>query len=130
MSDIPDPLYYTATHEWARLEEDGSLVIGITDHAQELLGDMVYVELPEPGTFLRQEAECGVVESVKAASDIYSPVSGTVQEVNLTLNDEPQLVNEDPYGHGWIFRLQPDDPAEVEYLLTADDYRQMLEADS
>ncbi len=107
MSNIPAALKYTKTHEWARLEENGSVTVGITDHAQAQLGDMVFVELPVVGRALQAAEECAVVESVKAASDVYSPVAGEVVEVNEALADQPELINQDPYGEGWIFRLKP-----------------------
>lgn len=127
MSALPEQLFYSETHEWVRLEEDGSLTLGITDHAQELLGDMVFVELPEVESQLTQNAECAVVESVKAAADVYSPVAGVVVETNDALNEQPELVNQDPYGAGWLFRMQPDDPAEIERLLNAVDYQQLID---
>jgi len=127
MSEIPTELKYARTHEWARLEEDGTITIGITDHAQEALGDVVFVEQPEIGVQLAAQEEAGVVESVKAASDIYAPVSGTVVGVNETLEDAPETVNEDPYGDGWFFKLQPDDAAELDEMLDAEGYGEMLE---
>ncbi len=107
MSQIPADLKYTKTHEWARLNPDGSVTVGITDHAQTQLGDMVFVELPELGRTVTAGEECAVVESVKAASDVYSPLAGEVTAVNEALTDEPELVNQDPYGEGWLFQLQP-----------------------
>lgn len=109
MSELPGDLLYTSEHEWLRKEEDGSVTLGITDHAQQALGDLVYVELPEVGQELESGGEMAVVESVKAASDVYSPISGTVLEVNAELADDPQKINADPYGDGWIARLQPAD---------------------
>lgn len=129
MSEIPNEYRYASSHEWARLEEDGTVTVGITDHAQGALGDVVYVELPEDGLVVAAQQEAGVVESVKAASDIYAPVSGTVVAVNDVLEDAPETVNEDPYGDGWFFRLQPDDAAELDELLTADAYGEQLEAE-
>lgn len=129
MSQIPSELKYTKSHEWARLDDDGTITIGITDHAQGLLGDIVFVELPEVDIEIAAGAETGVIESVKAASDIYTPVSGTVVAVNETLAESPQLVNSDPYGEGWLFRLQPDDENEMEELLTADDYTEQVAAE-
>ncbi|RMD80357.1 MAG: glycine cleavage system protein GcvH [Gammaproteobacteria bacterium] len=123
---IPEELRYTRTHEWVRQEEDGSLTVGITDHAQALLGDLVYVELPEPGREVEAGEACAVVESVKAASDVYAPVSGEVSEVNEELADAPERVNEDPYGAGWMFRLRPADPAELEGLLDAAAYAELI----
>jgi len=127
MSDTPSELKYARTHEWARLEEDGSVTVGITDHAQDALGDVVFVELPEEGAQLAASDEAGVVESVKAASDIYAPVAGEVIAVNSRLEDEPELVNSDPYNEGWFYRLQPADAGELEALLSADEYRQQCE---
>jgi glycine cleavage system H protein len=127
MSDTPSELKYARTHEWARLEEDGTVTVGITDHAQDALGDVVFVELPEVGTQLAASDEAGVVESVKAASDIYAPVAGEVTAINSRLEDEPELVNSDPYNEGWFYRLQPADAGELEALLSADDYREQCE---
>ena len=127
MSELPEELYYSKTHEWVRLEQDGSLTLGITDHAQELLGDMVFVELPELDSQLEKNAECAVVESVKAASDIYSPVAGVVVATNNLLDDQPEMVNQDPYGEGWLFRLQPTDATALEQLLKAGDYQQLID---
>lgn len=121
MSETPTELRYAETHEWARTE-DGIVTVGITDHAQEALGDVVFVELPEPGQWLAVREEAGVVESVKAASDIYAPVSGTVLQINEGLEDSPEIVNLDPYGDGWFFRVEPDDTAELDELLDADTY--------
>ena len=121
MSNIPSDLGYASSHEWARLEADGSVSVGISDHAQEALGDVVFVELPEVGRSLSAGQEAGVVESVKAASDIYAPVSGEVIAINEALTDAPEQVNGDPYG-SWFFRLQPSDPAELEKLLDAAAY--------
>jgi glycine cleavage system H protein len=109
MSELPGELLYTEEHEWLRQEEDGSVTIGITDHAQSALGDLVYVELPEVGAELDAGDEMAVVESVKAASDVYAPVGGTVLEVNSDLADDPEKINTDPYGDGWIVRMQPND---------------------
>ncbi len=122
MSNTPSELKYASSHEWARLEEDGTVTIGITDHAQEALGDVVFVELPGVGDSLAAGDEAGVVESVKAASDIYAPVGGEVIAVNAQLEDEPEIVNGDPYNDGWFFRLQPSDSGELEKLLSAEDY--------
>jgi glycine cleavage system H protein len=130
MSEIPSDLKYARSHEWARLEEDGTVTVGITDHAQDALGDVVFVEHPEVGQQLTAEGEAGVVESVKAASDIYAPVSGKVVAVNTSLEDAPEQVNQDPYGDGWFFKLQPDDPAELEELLSAEGYGELLENQS
>lgn len=122
MSQTPSELKYASSHEWSRLEEDGTVTIGITDHAQEALGDVVFVELPEVGDRLAAGDEAGVVESVKAASDIYAPLSGEVIAINESLEDEPETVNSDPYNDGWFYRIQPDDTAELENLLSAEDY--------
>ena len=122
MSQTPSELKYASSHEWARLEEDGTVTIGISDHAQEALGDVVFVELPEVGDTLAAGDEAGVVESVKAASDLYAPIGGEVLEINGVLEDEPETVNSDPYHDGWFFRLQPADTAELDKLLAADDY--------
>jgi len=120
--EIPEELRYSRTHEWVRQEEDGTVTVGITDHAQALLGDLVYVELPEVGRELEAGEACAVVESVKAASDVYAPVGGEVVEVNEELADAPERINEDPYGAGWLLRLRPSDPAELEGLLDAAAY--------
>ena len=122
MSQTPAELKYASSHEWARLEEDGTVTVGITDHAQEALGDVVFVELPEQGDTLAAGDEAGVVESVKAASDIYAPVGGEVIAVNAALEDEPETVNADPYNDGWFYKLQPSDTGELEKLLSADEY--------
>ncbi len=127
MSEVPTEYKYAATHEWARLEEDGSVVVGITDHAQGALGDVVYVELPEVGQQISAAEEAGVVESVKAASDIYAPITGTVVAINSALDDEPEKVNQDPYGEGWFFKLQPDDVVELEELLDAEGYQEVCD---
>ena len=123
MSQTPSELKYAASHEWARLEEDGSVTVGITDHAQDALGDVVFVELPDVGDSLAAGDEAGVVESVKAASDIYAPVAGEVIAVNEKLEDEPETVNADPYNDGWFYKLQPGDTSELEALLSAEDYQ-------
>jgi glycine cleavage system H protein len=124
MSLTPSELKYASSHEWARLEEDGTVTIGISDHAQDALGDVVFVELPDVGITLAAGDEAGVVESVKAASDIYAPVSGEVIAINEQLEDEPETVNADPYNDGWFFKLQPSDTSELEALLGAEDYQQ------
>lgn len=129
MSEIPDELRYVESHEWARLEEDGTVTIGISDYAQDQLGDIVYVELPELDTQLHAGEEAGVVESVKAASDIYAPIAGTVIAVNTKLEDAPEIVNEDPYGDGWFYRIQPDNTDELEELLDAEGYAETCAAD-
>ena len=127
MSDTPSEYKYLATHEWAKLEDDGTITVGITDHAQNALGDVVYVELPEEGQEVSAGDEAGVVESVKAASDIYSPVSGTVIAINSDLDDEPEKVNADPYGDGWFFKLEPQDAAELDEMLDAEAYIEICE---
>ncbi len=127
MSDIPGNLRYAKTHEWIRLEGDGTATVGITDHAQDAMGDLVYVQLPEVGEQKTAGDETGVVESVKAASDIYAPVDGEVIEVNTALEDTPELVNEDPYDRGWLFKLRVNDEKQVEALLTADQYQAQLD---
>ena len=123
MSQTPPELKYASSHEWARLEEDGTVTVGITDHAQEALGDVVFVEVPDIGTSIAAGDEAGVVESVKAASDIYAPIGGEVIAVNEQLEDEPETVNSDPYNDGWFFKLQPLDISELEKLLGAQDYQ-------
>lgn len=127
MSEIRKELKYLSTHEWARVEEDGSVTVGITDHAQEALGDVVFVELPEVGATVNVGEEAGVVESVKAASDIYSPVTGTVIAINEQLADSPETINESPYDEGWFFRVRPDDMTELDDTLDSDDYLQAIE---
>jgi len=127
MSQTPSELKYASTHEWARLEEDGTVTIGITDHAQEALGDVVFVELPEVGTTIAAAEEAGVVESVKAASDIYAPVAGEVIAINEKLEDEPEMVNSDPYNDGWFYKLQPSDISELDGLLSAEGYQEQCE---
>ena len=126
MSNLPEELRYATSHEWARLEEDGTITVGITDHAQSQLGDVVYVELPEIGVLLAAADEAGVVESVKAASDIYAPLSGEVIAVNEGLEDEPEMVNSEPYDGGWFYRLKPADIGELDSLLNADDYSEEI----
>lgn len=127
MSDIPSDLRYLSSHEWLRVEDDGTAVVGITAHAQDAMGDLVFVETPELGSTVAASEEAGVVESVKAASDIYAPVSGEIVAVNEALEDAPETVNQDPYGDGWMFRIKMSDNSEVNGLLTADDYAELLE---
>lgn len=127
MSEIRNELKYLPSHEWARVEEDGTVTVGISDHAQESLGDVVYVETPEVGSTVNAGEEAGVVESVKAASDIYSPVSGEVVEVNESLEDAPEQVNSSPYDDGWFFRVKPNDLAELEDALDAAGYQSTIE---
>ena len=126
MSDTPSELRYASSHEWSREEADGSITVGITNHAQDALGDVVFVELPEAGRQLNAGDECAVVESVKAASDIYAPVSGEVIAVIEALSDAPELINDDPYGEGWLFRLKLSDSSELDGLLDAEGYQATL----
>ncbi|PIP81010.1 MAG: glycine cleavage system protein H [Gammaproteobacteria bacterium CG22_combo_CG10-13_8_21_14_all_40_8] len=126
-SSIPTELKYSKEHEWIRIEDDGTATIGITEHAQELLGDMVYVELPDVDDELEAGEEAGVAESVKAASDVYTPVSGKVVAVNETLEDAPEQVNADPYHDGWMFRLELSDTDELDGLMSAEEYAEFLE---
>ena len=124
--EFPKDLKYSKTHEWVRMSGEVA-VVGITDFAQQQLTDVVYVELPEPGKEVKAGGECAVVESVKAASDIYSPLSGRIVKVNDRLGDEPELLNSDPYGDGWVFELQPSDSAELDSLMPAEEYRKIAE---
>ena len=128
MSEIPAELRYAASHEWAKVE-DGVATVGISDHAQDAMGDLVYVELPEVGQVVAASDETGVVESVKAASDIYSPVSGEIVEINEALEDEPELVNNVPYEGGWLFKVQLSDEGELDNLLTADQYQAQIDSE-
>lgn len=127
MSNVPAELKYTKTHEWVRTEDDGTITVGVSDHAQAALGDLVYVEAPETGESYGAGDACAVVESVKAASDIYSPVAGEVVESHDVLADEPEHVNEDPYGEGWIFRLRPEKPEDLDGLMDAEAYEKLLD---
>ncbi|MGB2259541.1 MAG: glycine cleavage system protein GcvH [Porticoccaceae bacterium] len=127
MSDLPSELKYASSHEWARLESDGTVVVGITDHAQEALGDIVYIELPEMGAAVDAGAEVAVVESVKAASDIYSPITGEVVEINPALEDEPETVNSSPYADGWLFRVKVGSTDELEEMMDADGYQAVVD---
>ena len=129
MSNIPVDLRYARTHEWARLNDDGSVTVGITDNAQEQLGDMVYVEVPDVGKIVKAAQPCAVVESVKAASDVYAPLDGEIMEVNSNLGDSPETVNQDAYGEGWMFRLRPSDPGQMDQLLDAAAYEAFLETE-
>ncbi|KGO98009.1 glycine cleavage system protein GcvH [Novilysobacter defluvii] len=129
MSEIPGDLKFMKSHEWVRVEGDGKVTVGISDHAQGQLGDLVYVELPEPGDHFDAGAAIAVVESVKAASDIYAPVAGTVVSVNEALTDTPETVNEDAFGEGWLFTLEVDDADQLNELMDADAYARMVEAD-
>ena len=126
MNRVPNELKYTKDHEWVREDDDGTLVIGITDHAQRSLGDLVFVELPEVEDTVVSGDACAVVESVKAASDVYCPLSGIVSEVNTALVDAPELVNSDPYGEGWMVKIRADDPSAFSSLLMAADYSARL----
>jgi glycine cleavage system H protein len=129
MSNVPADLRYTKTHEWLRTLPDGNVEIGITDHAQEALGDLVFVEVPEAGRALKQGESCAVVESVKAASDVYAPIACTVVGANAQLANEPEAINRDPYGAGWLMRVRPENAAAVASLLSADDYTSFLAAE-
>lgn len=126
MSDTPNDLRYTKSHEWVQDTGDGTATVGITDHAQEMLGDLVFVDLPDVGDSIEVGTECAVVESVKAASDIYSPVSGEIVAVNEALNDAPETINEDAFGEGWIFKIKLSDAAEIDSLLDAAGYDSVL----
>lgn len=125
----PADLKYTASHEWVKTESDGTISIGITQHAQELLGDMVFVETPAVGRKLKAKEECAVVESVKAAADIYAPASGVVTEVNSKLDSAPEAINSDPYS-AWIFRMKPDHPADVAALMDAKAYQTVVDSEA
>ncbi|MBH1510239.1 glycine cleavage system protein H [Stenotrophomonas maltophilia] len=129
MSEIPGDLKFLKSHEWARVEGNGRVTVGISDHAQGLLGDLVYVELPEVGADAKAGEQIAVVESVKAASDVYSPISGKVVEVNLALSDKPETINEDAYGEGWMFVIELTNAEEVNELLDPDAYAEALEND-
>ncbi|WAT15663.1 glycine cleavage system protein GcvH [Xanthomonas fragariae] len=129
MREIPGDLKFLKSHEWARVESNGRVTVGISDHAQSLLGDLVYVELPGVGDTVQVGNGAAVVESVKAASDVYSPVSGTVVEVNSALSDTPETINEDAYGEGWIFVVELDDKEQLNDLLSPEDYAELLEDD-
>ncbi|MEM7016665.1 MAG: glycine cleavage system protein GcvH [Pseudomonadota bacterium] len=130
MSQIPEELKYLESHEWLKDEGDGIFTVGITDHAQEMLGDLVYVEAPEVGVSFNSGDECAVVESVKAASDIYSPISGEIVEINGELEDTPELVNSGPYADGWLFKIKASNPSELEGLLSAAGYADVVAAES
>ena len=129
MSNIPADLKYVASHEWLKLEDDGIITVGITDHAQDLLGDVVFVELPEVGAVVEADQEIAVVESVKAASDVYAPIAGEIVEINEELVDSPELANEDPYGKAWFFKVKPANPAnpaDYDSLMSAEEYESSL----
>lgn len=126
MSNIPADLKYVASHEWLKLEDDGIITVGITDHAQDLLGDVVFVELPEVGRTVSADEEIAVVESVKAASDVYAPIAGEIVEINDELVDSPELANEDPYGKAWFFKVKPANVVDYDDLLSAEEYQSAL----
>lgn len=130
MSEIPGDLKFLKSHEWVRIEGNGRATVGISDHAQGLLGDLVYVELPAVGDTVQAGNAAAVVESVKAASDVYSPVSGSVLEVNDALSDKPETINEDAYGEGWLYVVELSEPEQLEELLSPADYAQVLEDDA
>jgi glycine cleavage system H protein len=130
MSNVPADLRFLKSHEWARLESDGTVTVGISDHAQQALGDLVFVEVPEAGRRVSAGESCAVVESVKAASDVYSPVSGEVVAGNAALGGQPELINQDPYGAGWIMRIRPEDKTQFAALLDAKSYEAALAADT
>ena len=130
MSNIPVNLKYSRTHEWVCLNDDGTVTVGISDNAQEQLGDMVFVEVPEVGQNVGATEACAVVESVKAASDVYAPVSGEITAVNEVLTDTPETVNQDAYGAGWIFRIQPADMAELDTLMDAETYESFIASEA
>jgi glycine cleavage system H protein len=130
MSNIPVDRKYSRTHEWVSLNDDGTVTVGISDSAQEQLGDMVFVEVPEVGQNLDATEACAVVESVKAASDVYAPVSGEITAVNEGLTDSPETVNQDAYGAGWIFRMQPADASELDTLMDAEAYESFLASEA
>ena len=130
MNEIPGDLRFQKSHEWARVEDSGHVTVGISDHAQSLLGDLVYVELPSVGDKVTASGTAAVVESVKAASDVYSPVSGTVTAVNDALSDKPETINEDAYGEGWMFTVEIDDADQLNDLLSPDDYAALIEEDN
>ena len=127
MSEIPGDLKFLKSHEWARIEDNGHVTVGISDHAQGQLGDLVYVELPNVGDEVQQGGATAVVESVKAASDVYSPVAGRIVAVNEALNDRPETINENAFGDGWIFVVAPEDVGQLDELLSPDDYAAMIE---
>ena len=127
MNEIPGDLKFLSSHEWARVELDGTITIGISDYAQDLLGDIVFVELPEVGQSVDAESDTAIVESVKAAWDIYSPLSGEVIEVNSQLEDQPEIINSSPYEDGWFFKLTPSDMSELDNLLSPEDYSEVCE---
>ena len=123
MSNVPSELKYVASHEWLRMEDDCTITVVITDHAQEALGDIVYVELPDVGDTVAVDDEVAVVESVKAASDVYAPITGEVVAINEALEDDPEVINTDPYGEGWMYRIKPDNADDFDSLLSAEEYQ-------
>lgn len=127
MTEIPGDLKFLKSHEWARIEDNGHVTVGISDHAQGQLGDLVYVELPNVGDEVQQGGAAAVVESVKAASDVYSPVAGRIVAVNEALNDRPELINENAFGDGWIFVVEPEDVGQLDELMSPDEYSAMAE---
>ena len=127
MSEIPGDLKFLSSHEWTRVESDGTVTVGISDHAQDLLGDIVFVELPELGQSIDAESDAAIVESVKAASDVYSPLSGEVVQVNSLLEDQPEVINSSPYEDGWFYKLKPTDMDELKNLLSPEDYSEVCE---
>ena len=127
MSKIPGDLKFLSSHEWARIEDDGTVTVGISDHAQDLLGDIVFVELPEVGKIVAAEGEAAIVESVKAASDVYSPLSGEIIAVNDSLEASPEIINDSPYDDGWFFKIKPDNLDELADLLDAESYADTCE---
>ena len=128
MAEIPNNLKFLDSHEWARLEEDGTVTVGISDHAQGLLGDIVFVELPDTGKTISKKDDIAIVESVKAASDVYSPLSGEIVSVNEALNDNPELINSSPYDDGWFFKIKPQKNEELEDLVNAEAYAKVSES--
>ena len=127
MSELPGDLLYTSEHEWLRRENDGSVTVGVTDHAQSALGDLVYVELPEVGQDVDSGGDMAVVESVKAASDVYAPIDGSIVAVNEELADDPEKINADPYGDGWIVRIQPNESIDESAMMAPDTYQELLD---
>lgn len=127
MSEIPGDLKFLSSHEWARLEDDGTVTVGISDHAQDLLGDIVFIELPEVGKEVEAEGDAAIVESVKAASDVYTPISGEIIEVNSVLEEQPETVNGSPYDDGWFFKVKPIDADEMSNLLSPEEYSEVCE---
>ena len=127
MSEIPGDLKFLSSHEWARLEDDGTVTVGISDHAQDLLGDIVFIELPEVGKGVEAEGDAAIVESVKAASDVYTPISGEIIEVNSALEEQPETVNDSPYDDGWFFKVKPINVDEMSNLLSPEEYSEVCE---